>query len=140
MSEAGAHHSFNILLIEDDDVDSEAILRCLHGHEAWRVLAVKSAQEAFRILRDREEQTPAAGPSLILLDLDLPGMDGFEFLSVLRDDPLLKNSIVLVLSGLATQHNRARAFAYGVAEYLLKDNLDSTCTELLRLLEPYQRL
>jgi hypothetical protein len=61
-------------------------------------------------------------------------------LSVLRDDPLLKNSIVLVLSGLATQHNRARAFAYGVAEYLLKDNLDSNCTELLRLLKPYQRL
>jgi CheY-like chemotaxis protein len=137
MSKTVPQLAFNLLVIEDDDVDGEAILRCLHGHETWRVLVVNSAQEAFGILHNRNGQGPAIKPCVILLDLDLPGMDGFEFLRILRGNPLTKNCVVVVLSGLATQHNRARAFEYGVAEYLVKDNLDSTCTGLVRLLEPY---
>jgi CheY-like chemotaxis protein len=128
---------FNLLVIEDDDVDGEAILRCLRGHEAWRALVVNSAQEAFDILQHQNGQGPTIKPCLILLDLELPGMDGFEFLRILRGNPLTKDCVVVVLSGLATQHNRARADEYGVAEYLVKDNLDSTSTGLVRLLEPY---
>ena len=121
---------FSVLLIEDDAIDQELLLRCCqHATPPVRVTAVADASQALLRLH-----SPLDRFAVIILDLNLPGMDGFEFLECLRQHPTLKASVVLVLTGSHDERHRQRAYAYQVAGYFLKDELDEHCTPLLQRL------
>jgi DNA-binding NarL/FixJ family response regulator len=79
-------------------------------------------------------QSPLGSFAAIILDLNLPGMDGFEFLQCLRQQPTLKARAVLVLTGSRDARHRQRVHTYQVAGYFLKDELDQHCTPLLQRL------
>ncbi len=86
-------------LIEDDETDREVILRCLQsraGH--FIVQGVPTACEAWQILCGEAGHRPLLKPDVIVIDLDLPGVDGFEFLQRVRQDPDHQASVVLVLT------------------------------------------
>src|SRR6266508_3114538 len=131
--------SLCILLVEDDTIDAEFFLRCLQLQgSTLEVTVVPDALEALRLLRGGPGQPPLEGPSVILLDLGLPGMNGFEFLQELRSDPRLNASIVFVLSGSASEHDCERVYAYGVAGFLRKTVFANDCALLINLLEIYR--
>ena len=107
--------SHRILLVEDDRFLRKAasgMLRKL-GHT---VITAEDGAEA--LLRAREEP-----PELILLDLIMPKIQGFEVLRTLKADPATSHIPVIVISNLGQETDRQATLDAGAAEYLVKVNL-----------------
>jgi CheY-like chemotaxis protein len=129
----------HLLLVDDDEIDREVVVRCLRQHRHhFTVTATADASEALHILCGEAGHRRLPRPYAIVLELYLPGMNGFAFLQGLRQDPDLKTSTVFVLTGSASEQDRVRAAAYPIAGYWLKDELDAQCTPLIQRLEAYR--
>ena len=123
-----------VLLVEDDKVDQEVIIRCLKPHAQHFTLTVApDARQAIMLL-----SSTLIHFDIIVLDLNLPGLEGLEFLHMLDQQPNFKESIVIILTGSGSDQDRSQANNYCVAGYLLKEQLDSHCTQLINLLEAYR--
>ncbi len=128
-----------LLLVEDDEIDRELVVRCLcHHARHFTVTATADAREALHILGGEAGHRPLPRPYAIVLELCLPGMDGFAFLQALRQDPDLKASTVFVLTGSASEQDRVRAANYLIAGYWVKNEVDAQCTQLIQRLEAYR--
>lgn len=103
-----------ILIIENDKFFKELITKKLEA-EGFSVAMVGDSKEAFKYL----EETV---PSLIILDLILPGMDGYDILSILKKDKKLSSIPVVILSNLGQKEEIDRAMSLGVDEFLVKVN------------------
>lgn len=131
--------ALNILLIEDDDVAAEAVIRGLHRHAPE--IAVTPAEDgavALQILRGQHSTHRVAAPRLVLLDLNMPRMNGFEFLRELRSDPKLRRTVVFVLTTSDIAADRMRAFEECIAGYIVKSRLGPQCSDLARFLNEYR--
>ena len=136
MSEVSA---LNILLIEDDDVAAEAVTRGLHRHAAEiTVTPAEDGAMALQILRGQHPTHRVAAPRLVLLDLNMPRMNGFEFLRELRSDPQLRCTVVFVLTTSDIETDRRRAYAECIAGYIVKSRLGPQCSRLAHFLSGYR--
>lgn len=132
--------SFHILLVEDDDVDAEAVVRALSRMQSeYSTLIARDGEEALSTLRGVDGRQALQQPYLILLDINMPRMNGIEFLTELRQDELLKYNIVFVLSTSNRFEDKAAAYRNQVAGYLLKSRLGDDLSNLTDLLEAYRR-
>ena len=108
----------NILLVEDDDVDVMNVRRAFARHHITNPLFVaRDGVEALEKLRDSEIPQ---GRRLVLLDLNMPRMNGIEFLRELRNDPQLAPTPVVVLTTSNDDQDKVEAYHLNVAGYLLK--------------------
>jgi len=105
----GDHHL--ILVVEDDADIAEAMVAILEG-EGYAVVHASDGEEALRVLRD------GLRPSLIVLDLLMPRMDGLQFRRVQQSDPNISRVPVVVVSGVAYMVNEIRSM--GVARWFQK--------------------
>lgn len=122
-----------LLLVEDDELDSEAFRRALRKQELdYSIQRARDGEEAFDLLRSRMK-VESLDRQLVLLDLNMPGMNGHEFLAELRSDPQLGKAIVFVLT--SSDHERDINLAYDqhVAGYFLKSEIDA----LIGVIENY---
>ncbi len=106
--------SSNVLVVEDDEFLREVMCQKL-VKEGFDVSAAIDAQTAFEIIKEKP-------PRIILLDLILPGMDGFEFLAELKKDDSMKDIPVIILSNLGQKEDVDRAMSSGAVDYLVKAN------------------
>lgn len=108
----------SILLVEDDRIDIMTVKRGLQKLKIENTLHVKlNGMEAMEFLDDAgSEELPA----LILLDLNLPKMDGFEFLRRIKTRPYLKRIPVIVITTSNAVEDRAACFDLHVAGYFVK--------------------
>lgn len=102
----------SVLVVEDDHFLSDIYKRQLEG-KGCQVVVASNGTDALKALRDFT-------PDVILLDLIMPGMNGFEFLEALRSEVDHKKSRVIVLSNLGQESDKERCKALGVKEYLVK--------------------
>ncbi len=113
----------NILLVEDDEVDVLNIQRAFRKHHIQHpVYTAANGVEALEILRGTAT-APAVLPAtrrLILLDINMPKMNGLEFLQILRTDPQLQQIPVVILTTSNQEQDRLQAYQYHVAGYFLK--------------------
>ena len=117
----------NILLVDDDDVDALAVERALREQKAFNpLLRAHDGLEALQILRTRKLQRPF----LILLDINMPRMNGIELLRHLNQNEALKRNIVYVLTTSPRDEDRMAAREHGAAEYFVKDNLAEIANRL----------
>jgi CheY-like chemotaxis protein len=133
----------NVLLVEDDEVDVMNVQRAFRkGHISNPLHIATNGLEALAMLRGTSEQLPLV-PSerrLILLDLNMPKMNGIEFLEVLRDDPSLRQIPVVVLTTSNEDRDRMQAYNLNVAGYLLKPVTFSNFVDVMTTLNKYWAL
>jgi CheY-like chemotaxis protein len=126
-----------ILLVEDDDVDTEVVIRAFKKNSIPNMIVTASdGIEALEILRATGDDR-VRKPYIILLDLNMPRMNGFEFLDEIRNDPKLRDSIIFVLTTSEAEKDRTRSYKKNIAGYLSKANVGPSFKNALELLESY---
>jgi CheY-like chemotaxis protein len=133
----------NILLVEDDEVDVMTVQRAFkRGNINNPLYLASNGLEALAMLRDTPGQ-PSVIPidrRLILLDLNMPKMNGLEFLHELRADAALNHIPVVVLTTSNEEQDRVQAYDLNVAGYILKPVTFSIFVELMVTLNKYWTL
>lgn len=126
-----------ILLVEDDPVDAMAIKRALQeAHATTPLTHVPNAREALARLHSSEGDKPA----LILLDLNMPGTDGLEFLEAVKSDPDLTDIPVVVLTSSQESRDILKSFDLGIAGYMLKTAHYEGFRQTIKTLQDYWSL
>jgi CheY-like chemotaxis protein len=133
----------NILLVEDDEVDIMTVQRAFKkGNIANPLYLAGNGLEALSLLRGNPGE-PAPIPlerRLILLDLNMPKMNGLEFLRELRSDRTIRHIPVVVLTTSNEERDRVEAYDLNVAGYILKPVTFSVFVELMITLDKYWTL
>ncbi|MDE2396695.1 MAG: response regulator [Burkholderiales bacterium] len=130
----------NVLIVDDDDVAAEAVVRSLNkAGLAFPVTWAEDGEQGLRALRGEDPSRRVERPRVTLLDLNMPRMDGFEFLQHLRADPARSDEVVFVLTTSDAETDRLRAYQAHVAGYMLKSAVGPQFARLAQLLGDYQR-
>ncbi len=102
----------NILIVEDDKFLRELIVRKL-AQEDFKVSEAIDGEEGIKKIKEEK-------PDLVLLDLILPGIDGFEVLARMKEEPSLSSIPVIILSNLGQKDDVEKGLKMGAADYLIK--------------------
>ncbi len=123
-----------ILLVEDDKVDVMTVRRALNDIRVTNPLVnLENGEEALKYLRDPGSEKPC----IILLDLNMPIMNGIEFLQVVKHDAPLKRIPVVVLTTSEEQQDKVNSFDLGVAGYMTKPVDYRQFVEVMRTIDAY---
>ncbi len=126
-----------ILLVEDDSVDVMTVKRALKDLEvASELVSTGDGEEALAYLK--EEENPK--PSVILLDLNMPKMNGTEFLKIVKVDERLKKIPVIVLTTSNSEQDIAKSFELGAAGYMVKSVDYKKFMEIIKTIDSYWTL
>jgi CheY-like chemotaxis protein len=107
------HTTRCVLCIDDNPVNLKLIAQMLTRRPQLRLLTAHAAELGLELAR-------AHRPDLILLDINMPGLDGYQVLRLLRDDPCLRATPVMAVTANALPRDIERGRAAGFAEYLAK--------------------
>ena len=113
-------------LVVDDSITVRRVTQRLLERNGMRVLTAQDGLEALSVM---EEQVP----DVILLDIEMPRMDGYEVAEHVRADARLKDVPIIMITSRVGEKHRARAIEIGVDEYLGKPYQES---QLLEAIEP----
>ncbi len=102
-----------VVLLIDDSLDVHRLLKARLRAEDIDFVSASSGEQGIALAKERQ-------PLLTLLDLDMPGMDGFEVLRALKDDPATVQIPVIILSGLQSAQDKVTAFDLGAVDYVTK--------------------
>ena len=123
-----------ILLVEDDQVDMMPVIRALKQiHVIHKVVHLENGEDALNYLRDEDNEKPC----IILLDLNMPIMNGIEFLQAAKDDEELRRVPVVVLTTSDEQQDKLNSFNFGVAGYMSKPVDYQQFVEVMRSIDAY---
>lgn len=133
-----------ILLVEDDVVDVKTVRRALKENKIINPLHVAGhGEHALAYLRHEGEfSDPATSPrpGIILLDLNMPVMNGVEFLKVIKADDEFKTIPVIVMTTSHEESDRVQSFGLGVAGYIIKPVDFVKFVEAVRVIDLYWTL
>ncbi len=117
-----------ILIIEDDSF-LQGLVATKLTKEGYEIVTAANGEEAVKVADEKK-------PDFILLDLVLPGMDGFEVLSKIRKNDSLKKTPIIVFSNLAEDKDMAKAKELGANEFMVKSNftLDELAVKIKEIL------
>jgi len=132
----------NILLVEDDTVDVMNVERAFAKNNIQNPLFLaKNGIEALAMLRGTDGTTKIhPRPQIILLDLNMPKMNGLEFLKEIRQDPALKSISVFVMTTSIDDRDRCEAYNLNVAGYILKPVSFEKFVSAVSILDSYWKL
>lgn len=129
-----------ILIVDDDQVCVMAIRRALRKLDLKNPVRVAcDGVEALEILRGGEGRDRMTAPFVVLLDINMPRMNGHEFLAEIRRDPVLRPLPVFVLSTSDSPYDVRRAYSQNVAGYLVKTDLSGSLSAALRMIDSFTR-
>jgi chemotaxis family two-component system response regulator Rcp1 len=130
----------NILLVEDNPADVRLVREALaEGEVPANLDWVHSGEEAVAHLRYGVAAAKESATDLVLLDLNLPGMNGHEVLSLIKSDPELRHIPVVVLSSSAARHDVLCAYRAHVNAYVVKPDDFEQYLSLVGTIETYWR-
>ncbi len=130
-----AEKMLNILLVEDDQVDVMNVKRAFEKNRIANPLFVAgNGVEALELLQSG--RIPGAR-RIVLLDLNMPRMNGLEFLRELRAHPELQSTVVVVLTTSNDERDKIEAYNLNVAGYLLKPVTFVNFVEVMATLNKY---
>ena len=131
----------HILLVEDDDGDAKTMERAFKRAKIANPLRrAIDGVHALEILRGENGEARLAKPYLLLVDLNMPRMNGIQLLHELRRDPELKHSIAFVLTTSKREEDKLAAYDLNIAGYILKQTADEDIINLVDLVGSYWRI
>ncbi len=123
-----------ILLVEDDDVDAMTVRRALKEIKVTNELVHRvNGEEALDYLQADDSPKPC----IILLDLNMPKMNGFEFLAAMRENENIRKIPVIVLTTSDTEHDVVESYQFNVAGYMVKPVDYKQFVEAMRMIHMY---
>lgn len=123
-----------LLVVEDDMVDVMTIKRALKEIQVLNpVVHLENGEEALKYLRDPRNESPC----IIFLDLNMPVMNGIEFLHVVKQDDQLRRFPVVVLTTSQEQQDKVNSFDLSVAGYIAKPVEYRQFVEIMRSIDLY---
>jgi len=130
----------NILLIEDDDIDVESVRRSfLRNRIANTIHVAHDGLEGLEKLRCGGEER-IERPLIVLLDINMPRMNGLEFLREIRADDELRDLVVFVLTTSSNEYDIFEAYNLNVAGYMLKTQVGDGFGDAIKLIDHYWRV
>ncbi|MGB3308882.1 MAG: response regulator [Nodosilinea sp.] len=133
----------NVLLVEDDEVDVMNVQRAFKRNRIDNPLYIaNNGLDALSMLRGSDSEPPSVPEHrrLVLLDINMPKMNGIEFLEELRQDTALKSTPVVVLTTSDADQDRIEAYRLNVAGYILKPVTFATFADVMASLNQYWAL
>jgi DNA-binding response OmpR family regulator len=116
------------VVIADDDLEILTMVRTLLRRRDVKLLEASDGEEAMRLIRENE-------PDLVVLDVMMPGMSGWEVCKTIREEPALAQTGVIMLTGIGERLNEMTSPLYGADAYLDKPfeltDLDDAVTKVL---------
>jgi CheY-like chemotaxis protein len=141
MSATGNGRALNIMLVEDDDGDAKALQRAfLKAKIANPILRAVDGMEALEMLNGTNGKVKATFPMLFLVDLNMPRMNGIQFVQALRKDPELRHSVVFILTTSKRDEDKTAAYDLNVAGYIVKATAGQDFLNLVNLVDCYWRI
>ena len=126
-----------ILLVEDDTVDVMTVERALKDlRVASELVAIGDGEQALAYLRDDGN----AKPCVILLDLNMPKMNGTEFMRIVKADEALRRIPVVVLTTSNSEQDISNSFGLGAAGYMVKSVDYKKFMEIIKTIDLYWTL
>lgn len=111
----------SILLVEDDQMDVMNVQRELRRqHIDVPLVHARNGREALNLLRGEGEQAKIAKPSVVMLDINMPRMNGLELLETLRSDPEFVGLNVFIMTTSDLESDRLKAQSLAVSGYIIK--------------------
>jgi len=126
-----------VMLLEDDNIDAMSVVRAIKDLKVANSLVhVVNGEEALAYLRDSKN----ARPCVILLDLNMPRMNGIEFLKIVKADSELQSIPVVALTTSRADQDRFDCFDNGIAGYIVKPTNYEGFVNAMRILDLYWTL
>lgn len=116
----------DVLVVDDSPTIRERTARTIKS-VGWKVTTANNGKEAFETLRAANKM-----PFIILTDLEMPEMDGFEFLAELKADKTFASIPVVMITSCSDEHYSTKAFELGAAAYLTKPVVDLDLVDVVR--------
>lgn len=139
MTETRSYKEVTILLVEDDDVDVMAVERAFKRLKIGNsIIRAHDGLEALELLRATPRTVTA--PYIILLDINMPRMNGLEMLAELRLDQALSNAVVFVLTTSKDDEDKMLAYRQHVAGYIVKSEVGDGFLRVIEMLDHYWRV
>ena len=117
---------YRILIVDDDAMNIDILMDSLE--EEYDVKAAESGEEALEI-------SPQYNPNVILLDIMMSGIDGYEVCKRIRADDAYKSIKIILISGRAMEDERQKGFAVGADDYITKPFDVDDIADKIRLLK-----
>jgi len=127
-----------VLLVEDDDIDAETVFRSFKKLKIGNpVRHARDGEEALEILRGTNGAEPIEGPVIVLLDLNMPRLGGHGFLREIRNDPVLGETVVFVLTTSNADEDLHKAYKKNVAGYIVKYEAGKGFIDAVKMLRQF---
>jgi CheY-like chemotaxis protein len=131
----------NVLLVDDDDGDAKSVQRAFKSARiANPITRAIDGIDALDILRGTNGKTKLASPHLLLVDLNMPRMNGIELVESLRRDDELHNCIVFMLTTSNRDEDKLAAYDSNVAGYIVKERAGQDFQRLIDMMQGYWRI
>lgn len=131
----------NIFMIEDDDMDAKALERAFRrGKVGNSIMRAVDGIEALEMLKGANGKTKPPSPRILLVDLNMPRMNGIELIQALRDDKELHHSIVFILTTSKRDEDKRASYDLNVAGYITKSTAGEDFGNLVSLMDYYGRI
>jgi len=134
----------NIFLVDDDELEIEAMKRALNSGNLNNKFKLNFFMDGEAVINRLEgidnsiEETDKNNiPHIMILDLNMPKVDGFEVLDRIRNNHKLKSMVIFILSTSRNTKEIKRAYSKNVAGYLVKEEMGKQYEKLSELLETY---
>ena len=133
-----SYKEVQFLIVDDDQVSIMSIERAIKKLRLVNpIRTAKNGIEALEILRGENGVQKIEPPYVIILDLNMPEMDGIEFLEIVRDDVELHKAVIFVLTTSDAPVDVAKAYEKNIAGYVVKENAYDTFRQTLSMIDMF---
>jgi len=134
-------NGMNIFIVEDDDLDAEILERGLRKVDSSASLTrARDGVEALEMLKQDAASHTLPRPFFILLDINMPRMNGHEFLARVRATDEMKDALVFVFTTSTNQADIDRAYRNNANGYIVKPHGSNSLNEVLKLLDSFWKV